>query len=571
MDIFDSLPATIDGIEDWEWADYQPYVDALLAHNLTADTLDLWLRNYTRFFALVDEHATTLHNRTSVNTADKEAETRLFHYLDTIDPNVSPAKNKLQEKLLASGLEPENFSVPMKKIRANVALFREANVPLKTEELKLDNAYQAVCGKQTVDWDGETKTLSQLRPFLQDQDREIREDAWRLRASSYIEHQAEFNDIWTKLMGLRKQIATNAGYADYRDYIWQDKLRFDYTPEDALTFCDSVEQVVVPAQSRIMAKLGERLRVPSVRPWDTQVDPFGRAVLKPFNNAEEMMDHMQVVFDNMDTHIGDYFKTLRTEGLLDLDNRPQKAPGGYHSTLEASKRSFIFANSVGLHRDVNTIIHEMGHAYHAYSKFQLPYAQQWNVPMEFNEVASMSLELLAMPYLPRDAGGFYEEAEASRASLEHLTGILTLWTYIARGVRFQHWIYTNHEEASNPAACDEKWLELSHRFLQGVDLSDLDDHIRADWRATLHFFIVPFYLIEYGMAQMGAVQIWKNSLEDKAGAFEKYRKALALGGTVSLPELYATAGAKFDFSPEVFQSAVDLIESTINELEAVQV
>ncbi|MEQ8675512.1 MAG: M3 family oligoendopeptidase [Aggregatilineales bacterium] len=570
MDIFETFPTTIADIQDWEWADLQPFVEALLAHELTADSLDRWLRNVTAVSSLVQEHATTLHNRTSSNTADEDAEKRLHFFLDHIRPNLTATENQIQKKFLASGLEPPNFSVPLQKMRAEVALFREANIPLKTEEAKLANAYQALAGKQTVDWDGKTITISQLRPFLRNQDREIREDAWRLRAGSYMEHQVAFNDIWTQMMALRKQIATNAGYADYRDYMWQEKLRFDYTPEDALAFCDSVEQVVVPVAERLMEKQRQKLRVDCLRPWDIVVDPFGREPLKPFDDVETMMDSAQTLFDKMDDGIGSYYKTLRAEGLLDLDNRQQKAPGGYHSTLPLSRRSFIFANSVGLQGDVGTLVHEMGHAYHAYQKFDLPYVQQWNVPMEFNEVASMALELLAMPYYPRAEGGFYDDAEAARAKLEHLTELIQLWVYIARGVRFQHWIYTNHEVASDPVVCDEKWLELTKRFMKGVDHTGLEDQVRADWRGTLHFFLVPFYMIEYGMAQMGAVQIWKNALTDKVGAFDNYRKALTLGGTVSLPELYETAGATFDFSPEVFQSAMDLIEASIIELDAIQ-
>lgn len=568
MSQFETLPEDTKTVLDWEWAQFKPYAEALLNHELTSRTLDDWLEASTRFTALAGEMGTRLYNATNVNTVDETAEKRYHRYLDDVSPHISQFRDKLNRKLLDSELQPENFSVPLRKIRTQVALFREENIPLNTEESKLGNVYYAIRGKQVVDWDGEEKTLAQLRPYQRDPERATREKAWRLTTQSYQDHRDEFDEVWRKLMDLRKQIAQNAGYDDYRGYIWQEKLRFDYTPEDALALCDAVEAVVVPALERRNEKQRQQLGVDRLRPWDAMVDPFGREPLKPFEDVDTMMEQSQVIFDKVDRSIGEYYKTLRDENLLDLDNRKNKGPGGYHTSLSNAKRSFIFANAVGLHSDFNTLVHEIGHAYHAYLKFQLPYLPQWNTPMEFNEVASMSLELLITPYLAESEGGFYSDADAARARIEHLSGIFRTWVMLARGIRFQHWIYTHHEEATNPAACDEKWLELTQRFVKGVDHSGLEDDIRADWRGTLHFFVVPFYLIEYAMARMGSIQIWANYLQDKETGFAKYRDSLALGGTAGLADLFSAAGAKFDFSESTFQQAVDLIEKTIGELEA---
>jgi oligoendopeptidase F len=284
---------------------------------------------------------------------------------------------------------------------------------------------------------------------------------------------------------------------------------------------------------------------------------------------DELNEKTQAVFDQVDPYLGAYFKTMRDEGLLDLDNRKGKAPGGYCTYYAVAKRPFIFMNSVGLHDDVQTLLHEGGHAFHAFEGSNLPYNHQEEVPMEFAEVASMGMELLAAPYLTADKGGFYSAKDAARARIEHLEGIIKFWPYMAVVDAFQHWVYANIEDAHDPDQCDAKWAELWDRFMKGIDFTGLEDIKETGWHRKLHIYQVPFYYIEYGLAQLGAVQLFGNALKDQARAVSDYRRALALGGTVSLPELFTTAGVKFAFDAETLGTAVALLESTLEELAAV--
>jgi oligoendopeptidase F len=274
------------------------------------------------------------------------------------------------------------------------------------------------------------------------------------------------------------------------------------------------------------------------------------------------------VFVRVDPALGAYYATLQSEHLLDLDNRKGKAPGGYCTYFPAARRPFIFMNAVGLHDDVQTLLHEGGHAFHAFEVGALPYYPQTNPPMEFNEVASMAMELLAAPYLAAQPDGFYSPAEAARARIEHLEGALLFWPYMAVVDAFQHWIYAHPQAAFDPAAREAEWERLWNRFMRGWDWSGLEAAKRAYWQRQLHIFQLPFYYVEYGLAQLGAMQVWRNALGDQAGAVAAYRRALALGNTVTLPELYAAAGAKFAFDAATLQEAVDLIEATLDKLAA---
>ncbi len=366
---------------------------------------------------------------------------------------------------------------------------------------------------------------------------------------------------------LRRQIASNAGFGDYRAYRWKEFKRFDYTPEDCMTFHNAIEQTFVPAAKRIYARWQKQMGVESVRPWDLLVDKEGLPALKPFQTIDEMESKTEAIFRQVDPVFGDYFATMRREKLLDLDNRKGKAPGGYQIDFRAVKRPFIFMNAVGLQGDVETLLHEGGHSFHSFETAKLPYTQQLEFGSEIAEVASMSMELLAGPYLTSDKGGFYTAKEAARARIEHLEGVITLMPWIAQVDAFQHWIYTNPDEASDPLRCDDKWMELWGRFMGGVDYSGFEDWVRTRWQRQLHIYQIPFYYIDYGMAQIGALQVWRNSLRDQAEAIRQYRYALSLGNTRPLPELYAAAGAKFAFDAETLGELVKLIEDTMAELE----
>jgi oligoendopeptidase F len=567
--MFNTLPATAQEMTAWTWPQIEPFYAELAARDLTAENVSTWLSDWTRLSNLLNETQTRLYIATTVNTADKAAQERFHAFLEQIGEPAQRAEQILREKLLASGLEPEGFAVPLRAIRADAELFREANVPLFTQERKLETEYDTIVGAQTVNWDGEERTISQLRPLYQNPGRAIRERAWRLSMERQLADRDTLNDLWTRLLKLRLQISSNAGFSDYRAYRWKVFKRFDYTPEDCLTFHDAIEQAVVPAAERVYERRRQQLELDALRPWDLSVDPLGRPALRPFDNVTELESKVEAIFRQVDPELGEYFAIMRREGLLDLDNRKNKAPGGYQIDLRAVKRPFIFMNAVGLHDDVQTMLHEGGHAFHCFESSRLPYAQQLEFGSEIAEVASMSMELLAAPYLTAENGGFYSQADAARARIEHLESLILFWPYMAVVDAFQHWVYTHPNEAMQPAACDAEWSRLWSRFMAGVNWEGLEEEMKTGWHRKLHIFQIPFYYVDYGLAQVGAVQVWRNALTDQAAAVRRYRQALSLGNTRPLPALFEAAGARLAFDAATLGELVSLIETTIADLETV--
>lgn len=566
--MFDTLPTDPETLVQQRWADWEPYYRDLATRPLQADTLERWLGDWSRLQEAVEEAGTRLYIATTVDTTDEAARQRFHRFLEEDFPQIEAAEQRLKQRLLTSGLEPAGLDIALRKMRVDADLFREENLPLLAEEAKLGNRYDEIVGAQTVTWEGEERTIAQMRPVLQEPDRDKRERAWRLMAERQLADREALNTLWVELLDLRLRIARQADRPDYRAYRWDQLHRFDYTPEDARRFHQAIEAVVVPAAARVYERRRQRLGVARLRPWDLDVDPLGRPPLRPFTQVEELIAGGERIFHRVDPVLGEYFATMRREGLLDLDNRKGKAPGGYCTTLPLSKRPFIFMNAVGLHDDVQTLLHEAGHAFHAFEAAALPYHMQREAPIEFAEVASMAMELLAAPYLVAEKGGFYTRAEAARARLEHLERSLLFWPYMAVVDAFQHWVYENPDEARDPAACDRTWSALWQRFMVGVDWSGLEEVMATGWHRKLHIFHVPFYYIEYGLAQLGAVQVWANALHDQAAAVAAYRQALALGDTVPLPQLYATAGARLAWDADTLRRAVDLMEQVMAQLEA---
>jgi oligoendopeptidase F len=567
--MFTQLTKKATDVKDWTWDQYQPYIQDLLDRPLTSDTVQAWLGDWTHISGLIYEVFTRLELDVTCDTQDEEAERRFNAFLDGIYQPSLAADQRLKEKLLASGLEPAGMEIPLRNMRAEVELFSEANLPLLSEERKLGNEYAKIIGGQTVELDGKEFTISQLRPIYLENDRARRERAWRLAAERQLADRQAINENWVKLYDLRQQLAANAGKPDYRAYKWQDYKRFDYTPEDCIRFHAAIEEVVVPAAQRIYEKRRERLGLDRLRPWDLNVDPLGRAPLRPFSRVDELVEGTGRIFDQVDPQLGAYFNLMRQENLLDLENRKGKAPGAYCTEFFMERRPFIFENAVGMHDDVQTLLHEGGHAFHVFESSHLPYLQQSQVGMEFAEVASMSMELLASPYITQEKGGFYSSQDAARARIEHLEGNLLFWPYMAVVDAFQHWAYTHLEAARIPEACDDAWAGLWDRFMSGVDWSGLEEEKKTGWHRKLHIHTVPFYYVEYGLAQLGAFQVFRNARQDQAQAVAAYRQALALGGTAPLPELFSTAGARFAFDAATLGQAVEIAEQVFEELEAV--
>ncbi len=568
---FDSLPIDLKAFSAWTWSQIAPYYDELLARPLTAANLEAWLTDWSRITGLLIDLNTHYTIATTINTADAEAERAYKAYLDEIVPPMGLAEQALKQKLIDSNLPPPSgFEQPMRKIRAEAALFNEANVPLLAEARKLSIDYEKIAGSQTVTWDGVEIPLVQLIPVLQNPDRARREGAFRTMMARVEADDEALASLWRTMVQTRHQIARNADFSDFRAYRWQQLFRFDYTPDDVLRFLDAIEAVAVPAASRLAEKRRMNLNIDTLRPWDINVDPANRAPLRPYQTIDELESGISAIFRQVDPAFADYFEIMRAEKLLDLDSRKNKSPGGYMLPFMTSGRPFIYMNGMGTHGDVTTLLHEGGHSFHGFEIAGLPYIQQKReefMPMEFAEVASLAMELLGAPYLTQHYGGFYTESEAARARIEHLTNIIVSWPYMAMVDGLQHWIYTHPDEAADMRACDEIWLGLVDRFWPSLDWRGIEPLKRLRWHMQGHIFTDPFYYVEYGIAELGAVQVWANALKDQKSATAAYRRALALGATATLPELYAAAGAKFAFDAETLRGAIELIETTIAELE----
>ena len=563
-----ALPKNSAKMKDWSWDNYVPFFDYLEDSDLSSSNVDEWMKYWSDLSELIGEVGTSVYISTTVDTTDEEAKARYHKFLEEIRENVSSRNQKLKIKFLESGLSPDNFEIPLRGMKSEVGLFSEKNLPLLTSDAKLSKEYDAVIGSQTVRWEGEEVTLTQLSPVMLKTDRKNREKAWKMAAKRRLEDRQSINEIWIKILKTRMSIAKNSGYGDYRAWRWEYLKRFDYTPEDCLTFHRSIEKVIVPLADKLLKNRKEALGLEKLKPWDLSVDIYGREPLSPFKDAGELEDKCHNIFKSVDPVLGEYFGVMRKENLLDLDNRKGKAPGGYCTEYPFQRLPFIFMNAVGTHSDVQTMIHEGGHAFHVFESAELPFSSQRDVGMEFAEVASMAMELLASPYLTVDNGGFYTDKESSRARIEHLEKVIMFWPYMAVVDAFQHWAYTNPDKALNPDNCDSEWSDLWKRFQMSehIDYSDCGDIISTGWHNKLHIYHVPFYYVEYGMAQLGSIQIWGNSLRDRKKAIQDYRAALSLGGNATLPELYEAAGAKFSFDDETLLNAANLIEEQISEL-----
>ena len=562
------LPKASKEMRDWKWGDYEPFFEHLLNQKITSNNIEAWMKYWSNFSELIGEVGTDVYVSTTVDTTDKQAKKRFNTFLEDISENASNKNQKLKKKLLESGLTPENFDIPLRAIKSEVELFCKENLPLQTKDSKLSKDYDAIIGSQTVEWEGEEITITQLSPVLLETDRKRREKAWRLAAERRLKDREKINEIWQKILEIRIKIAENANFDNYRSWRWEYLKRFDYTPKDCLNFHSAIEKVIMPHVNKLIKKRKELLGLDVLKPWDLSVDPLNREPLTPFENATELEEKCHRIFGAVDEELGNHFNVMREHKLLDLANRKGKAPGGYCTEYYHQRLPFIFMNAVGTHSDVQTMLHEGGHAFHVFESNQLPYASQREVGMEFAEVASMAMELLAAPYISDNYGGFYNSQDANRARIEHLEKTIMFWPYMAVVDAFQHWAYTNPKEAMNPANCDKEWTNLWKRFqtYEDLDSEEFADVIATGWHNKLHIYHVPFYYVEYGMAQLGAIQVWGNALKNQKNAVEQYRNALSMGGNATLPELFEAAGAKFAFDEDMLNYAVDLIEGHIKEL-----
>lgn len=551
-----------------DWSTVQPHVDALLAAPLDEAAVDGWLRQWNALAETLAEAEAQIYRDVTENTADAAAEQRFKHFVSEIEPQSQIAEQALKQRLLAvEGYQPgEDTALLLRRFRSEAELFRAENVPLESELALLGNQYNKIVGGMTVEWQGEELTLPQANSRLQEPDRAAREAIWRRIMQRYLAARPAIDELYLKMLPLRRQSAANADFENYRALRWQQLARFDYTPDDAFTFHDAIEHEVVPLATKLYRKLAGRLGVAELRPWDSEADPYGQP-LRPFSAAAELEAGGQRIFHQVDPVLAGYFSAMH-DGFLDLATRPHKAPGAYCNVFPVSAKPYIFMSAVGTHNDVTTLLHEGGHAFHFMESLRQPLLWNQNAPMEFCEVASMSMELLSAPYLAAARGGFYSEAEARRAYADQLRKIVLFLPYMAVVDRFQHWVYTEAPAEVTPADLDGVWAGLWDRYLPGIDYRDLQAEKESGWQRKGHIFEAPFYYIEYGLAQLGALQVWRNALADQRQAVADYRAALALGYTRSLPELFAAAGARFAFDRQTVGELMALVSEQLALLEA---
>jgi len=561
-----TLPNSPEAFAEATWDDILPYYEELAARPLDTAHVEGWLRDWARLEEMVAEASAVAYVAYSTDTASAAKEAAQVRFSSEIEPQMHEQHVGLSKRMLDIGYERAELETLLRSFRNQLDIFREENVPLVGEEERLNTQYNKITGGMTVEWEGEEIPLPRLQPYLLNPDRAMRECAWRLGAQPYMDQHDALADIFDQQYALRQQMATNAGFANYRDYIFRAKDRFDYTPADCEQFHAAVEQTVVPAVARRFEQRRQEMGLGVLRPWDTAVDPEGRPPLKPFDAVGTLITQAETIFDRVDPTLGDYFTTMATERLLDLDSRKGKAPGGYCIDYPYRGRPFIFMNAVGVAGDVETLLHEAGHAFHVFEAHHIPLYWQRSPGSEMAEVASMSMELLTAPYLAHDDGGYYSPTDARRARVEHLEGVLQTLPHVAAVDAFQHWLYTSGDGHDRDAR-DAVWLRIRDRFEQGVDWRGLEEERIARWYRQLHIFLYPFYYIEYGIAQMGALQVWRNSLADHAAALAAYRRALALGATQPLPQLFAAAGARLAFDAETMGGLVALIEVQLAALE----
>ena len=551
-----------------DWEQIQPLFDGLersIACAYTPEALEQWLLDWGELSAALDEESSKRYIAMTCHTDSPEAEKAYLELVENVDPKSKPRQFKLEQLYLEhpsrEKLSSSRYEVFDRSVRNHVELYREENVALETEEAKLGQQYQKLSGSLTVQFRGEEKTLTQMGRFLEETDRALRQEAWSLVANRRLEMKDQFEDIFDQLIELRQRMARNAGFDNYRDYAFKLRGRFDYNSEDCYHFHEAIAHEVIPLLKQLQNQRRLQLSLDALRPWDLAVDPLNQPPLRPFETVETMVERTQNIFDQLDPIASDGFKTLRQLALLDLANRKGKAPGGYQCTLAESRLPFIFMNAVGVQRDVETMLHEAGHAFHALATRNENLYAYRSAPIEFCEVASMTMELLGNEHIE----SFYSSAEARRARRDHLEGVVEVFPWIATVDAFQHWIYTHpgHTRCERASA----WDQLICRFGGEVDWSGLDAARSHLWHRQLHIFLHPFYYVEYGIAQLGALQIWSNFKQDSVSALRNYHDGLTLGGSRPLPELFRTAGCQFDFSTATVRPLVQLL---CQELEALQ-
>jgi len=552
-------------ITDWETL--EPYFKQLLEREISSkDDLEKWLKDMSEVEAAVSEDACWRQIRMTCDTTDKALEEAFTYFCMEIQPKLQPYADALNKKLIASPftkeLDQQKFFTYLRSVKKNIDLFREENIPLNAELSVMQQQYGAIAGKMTVEVNGQEYTLQQAAKFLESHDRKLREEVYRKINERRLQDKDTMHELYSDLIERRNKVAQNAGFANYRDYKFQELGRFDYTKEDCFQFHEAVKLHVLPLIEKIYEKKKQKLGLENFRPWDTEAEPEGITALHPFETGKELLDKTEECFEAMNPFFAKCLRKMDELKHFDLESRMGKAPGGYNCPLAESGAPFIFMNAAGQMGDVTTMVHEGGHAIHSFLSHHLELSAFKEYPMEIAEVASMAMELFSMNHWE---SFFDSEEELNRAKEHQLERVITIFPWIATIDKFQHWVYENPNHTIEKRTA--KWNEIIEEFsIKAIDVSGLETYRNISWQRQLHLFEVPFYYIEYGIAQLGAIGLWMQYINNPKQAIENYINALSLGGTKTLPELYATAGLKFDFSPDHIKTLMEFVNDEMEKL-----
>lgn len=546
-----------------EWDDLKPYYEELEKRPVVnTEDLRQWFKDRSELESIISEDLGWRYIKMTRYTDSEEHRDKYVHFVEEIQPKIAPFSDTLNKKSLTSPFlknleKEEGYNVLIREIKKEVEIYREENIQLFTELQKETQKYGQITGSMTIHHSGKELTLQQAAVFLQESNRKLREEIYHKISQRRLMDKDPLDSSFNNLLTNRHKVAKNTGFNNFRDYMFKAMGRFDYTPRDCFDLHDSVEKLIVPLLDDISKERKENLDVSQLRPWDKSVDSMNRKPLKPFEDSKDLLDKTILCFRNIDPFLGECLETMKEMGHLDLESRKSKAPGGYNYPLAESGIPFIFMNATSTLRDMVTLLHEGGHAVHSFLMKDLQLSDFKSTPSEVAELASMSMELITMDQWDVF---FDDEEDLKRAKKEHLEQIMETLPWVATIDKFQHWIYENpgHSNADR----HKEWIKIFDTFSDSItDWSGLEENKKYLWQKQLHLYEVPFYYIEYGMAQLGAIAVWRNYRNNPKKGLENYMKALKLGYTRTIPEIYEAAGIEFNFQPGYIRELIDFVKA----------
>ena len=550
-----------------QWESLEPYFKALVDREITDKTsLEKWMQDLSELEAFISEDACWRQIKMTCDTTDASLEAAFTFFCMEIQPKIQPYADALNKKLIqcsfTSSLDQNEYFTYLRSVKKSIDLFREQNIPLQAELSVLQQQYGTIAGRMTITVDDKEYTLQQAAQFLESEDRSKREEVYIKIQERRLQDKQAMHDLFTSLIQKRHQVALNAGFQNYRDYKFVELGRFDYNKEDCYQFHEAIKLHVLPIIDKIYARKKNKLGLTTLKPWDTEAEPTGTKPLRPFTDGKDLYNKSVTCFEQIDPFFADCLKKMDALKHFDLESRQGKAPGGYNCPLAESGAPFIFMNAAGQMGDVTTMVHEVGHAIHSFLAHPLPLSGFKEYPMEIAEVASMSMELFTMNHWQ----AFFDNDEDLKRAQEHqLERTITIFPWIAIIDKFQHWVYENPNHSIEERT--QEWTKITKEFsTNSIDYSGLDVYRAIGWQRQLHLFEVPFYYIEYGIAQLGAIGMWMQYQKNPSLALENYMNALSLGGTRTLPDLYKTAGISFDFSSAYVKSLMDFTNEALEKL-----